>query len=129
MRRFRDALVDMLSGAIVAYAHIDRFEIGDRAAAFLAGRAVSDLAVFILSIWAGIWSVGVIVSLVERQEYRDAAAARASTTSKLPPRASSLVFVGDSTAATCAMVQQVLFLVGLVGFIVVAVIDRITFTR
>jgi hypothetical protein len=80
---------------------------------------LADLVVFILSIGAGVLSLGGIVTLVERQERQDA------SRSKLRP-IYAFVRIGGSTARLCAMWQQGLFLFGLLCFVLIAVVDRST---
>ena len=76
------------------------------------------LLVFIASIIFGVFALGAIVSMVERQERADINAADAAT------KEQSFVKMADSSAATCAAWQQSLFAIALVLFAMVAMCDK-----
>jgi hypothetical protein len=88
-----------------------------------------DLALFVFSIFAGVWSLGGVANLVEHQEYRDAASERANSKSKLRPVVpKGFVRISGSRASLWARWQQIFFLLALSSFVLVAVVDRATTT-
>src|SRR5689334_19897422 len=80
----------------------------------------ADMLVFVVSIVAGILSLGGIVTLVGRQELRDFRSAL-NPASKLKPRPSQFVHLFGSNAMRMAAWQQGLFALGLLAFLGVAV--------
>jgi cytochrome oxidase assembly protein ShyY1 len=79
------------------------------------------LITFIVSIVAGVWSLGGLVTLVSRQERLD----QATQKGRLPSRP---VFVSlrGTEAMRYAQLQQWVFLFAMVGFALVALIDNFT---
>lgn len=80
-----------------------------------------DLIVFIVSIIMGVLSIGALVTLVERQERREA---NADSKVRKTRAAGRFICLADSTAMKLAKLQQGLFAFGLVMFIFIAVVDR-----
>src|SRR5262245_54397908 len=122
MRPFRNALFDMLSGALVA--QYEKFFTHREEIFYL---VLVALLIFIASISAGIFSLGGITRLVELQEAADTSASRSNTQSRIKHRSKNpFRRITDSGAARCARWQQGLFLLGLVFFILIAIGDRAT---
>lgn len=77
------------------------------------------LITFMVSIIAGVWSLGGLVTLISRQEHLD----RTAQKGKLPSRA-AFVSLRDTEALRYAQLQQWIFLFAMVGFALVALIDN-----